>query len=403
VIDAEGPAAVGFDDRRRTRRMWIAIAVGSAACWLWPGAEIVAFFMLPIAIAVLLGMRFVAPMAPTAVAEGAIEVDARGIRVRASGLDLRVERDEVEDGWIEPHPTPAAVLRTRRGIVCARVATMERAHTILEACGATAGEMVSRFRIAPVAARIPLASMAAGAFALAATVVVIVGAMKIAWVLAGTRLFDKPLTMVDIVWTLLGLMVLFLVGVATRPRLVEIGRDSIVIHSLFTQRIPISALTSMKRLRTGLLLGTADAEIRLDVASWHVDIERLANYELFRLRETLFARIGASCSLEAIALPPERLCVLERAERSLPEYRDALSSLVRQESYRAQTFTPAELVAVVGARDAAPRLRIAAAWALSAAGDPIAIERARAASRALVDEDVRIATEQALDGDERAL
>ena len=59
MTDAGGPANVGFDDRVRTRRMWIGIALASAACSFWPGAQVVAIFMLPISIAVLLGTRFV--------------------------------------------------------------------------------------------------------------------------------------------------------------------------------------------------------------------------------------------------------------------------------------------------------------------------------------------------------
>lgn len=389
---------VGVVDERRERLSWLVVAAFALVAAFVPVGAFIAWFLLPIAVVKLVFYRFeIATSTPT-FERGEMQSLADGILLRTEKHELRCTRDVVSDGWSEPWPEPAVVLRIPGKRVYVR---SEQANAILDACGRTAATNVTRMRILPVTARFPLAGTVAMFSAIAATPVVMFVLLSFAFHFANTRLLDRVPGLVDLGLLVVALLVLLVAALVTRPRLVEIGRDQLVVHGPFgARRVPIAEIERIERTPQGLRIDTARGSLPLDVAAWHLSIAPTS--ERRRLQEALFARIAASCKVEAAAPPAARLRILEQGTRSIDEYRALLARVAGGEDYRSETLTPPELVAVVSAREVSRPLRVAAAYALSTTADAGAVGRATDAACSIVDEAEREETLAALRGTFRA-
>lgn len=382
-----GPARIAVVDERAQRRTWWIALFAAIALVFLPAGAIITFFLLPTAIIKLALFRFRPFQVPDRFVDGEVRVDGQGLVLKGE-QEVRCGPGDVVDGWIEPWPEPAVVLRTRDALVCARTGTHERAEEILEACGRTAATNVTRMRIVPTIARVPFAGLLTLLSGLlCAPALVFLGFTIAALFGVGPlRGFHPSLGQL----LLLGSspFVLLVTALLSRPRLVQIGRDQVALHGPFgTRRVSIDRITRLERTPQGVLLIEGDRELRLDVVPWYQNLE--TKPEPRRIREALFARIAASCRLEASAPDPARLRVLVRGKESAEEHRAALRRMVQGSDYRSEVFTVPELLAVVAARDVDRPVRVAAALALSESGDTHACDRARELLASIADEEER--------------
>jgi hypothetical protein len=111
-----------------------------------------------------------------------------------------------------------------------------------------------------------------------------------------------------------------------------------------------------------------------------------------RIREAMDARSAA---------PTLTLDKLDRAGRSVPEWRASLAALARRGvDYRATGLSAEDLDALLTSPDATPERRLAAAVALSASKHPGAPDRIRIAAAQCASERLRIALEKVGEGEE---
>jgi hypothetical protein len=121
--------------------------------------------------------------------------------------------------------------------------------------------------------------------------------------------------------------------------------------------------------------------------------------------EALQLRIQEAKALRDAA-PAHDLVQLDRAGRTIPEWRNALAALARRGSdYRASGLSPDDLSALLGSPDTPAERRLAAALTLAAGHHPAAPERIRVAAAQCASERLRAALESVTTGnaDEAAI
>lgn len=403
----DGPAQLAVRDERKERLRWLGVGLGAlVGVFVHPVLAFVAFLVLPAVGVKLLLWRFEVASTPTSFVHGEVRAlrleDGGGVVLlepsKGGDVERRCNAAEVIDGWLEPDPEPAVVLRTRSAIVCVCPGSHARAEAILEACGRSAATNVTRLRIVPATACYPLAGTLAMGVAIVATCVAVFLVPQLLYqAVRGHPLLGAPLDGGAVFVAIAALVALLVAGKATVPRLVEIGRDRVVLHGPFRRSVlPVAEIERIERTRHGLSLRGHGRALALDLAAWHQHVDRMP--ERFHLRDALFTRVGASCKLEASAPAPARLRVLDPGQRSPEEHRAVLARVAGGEDYRSESLTIPELLATVGARDVARPIRVSAAWALSTTQDAAALDRARATAQSLADEDERDEVLAALDG-----
>jgi hypothetical protein len=109
--------------------------------------------------------------------------------------------------------------------------------------------------------------------------------------------------------------------------------------------------------------------------------------------EALKLRIQEAIALRDAA-PAQDLVQLDRAGRTIPEWRTALAALARRGTdYRASGLSPDDLTALLGSPDTPAERRLAAALTLTAGHHPAAGERIRVAAAQCASERLRAALE----------
>lgn len=375
-----GPAGVGHEDLLAGRVAWgAALAASIPLALVVPGLSLACGLIGALAAARLLGARFRRDAVPRDLPRGSVRTTAHGVVVEVGGRRFEIAREDVVDGRLEPQPWPTAVLRTRRRVVRVRVETFERAHAILDACGATAERRTTRLRIATPAERVPLLTTLLVLVAISATPVLVIGVAIAATTFAGKPLF--PGAPVPWLATTLALAALVAIGRALRPTLVTIGRDAVVVDGLLGRRtIPLASIADVTARDDAVVLE------RRDGPPCVLRVRAEGHAPASHARDVILARLAEVRALESVTQVADRLHVLDRGHEA-----------ARGDRYREVGLEPADLVRIVGAPDAPRERRVAAARVLASSDDRAALDDARALVDALADDEVRSEVRAALD------
>jgi hypothetical protein len=196
-------------------------------------------------------------------------------------------------------------------------------------------------------------------------------------------------------WTLIQVAVVSIAIQILKPRPVAIGTDGIVVRRLFRDRFfPYASISKVKLVEGGVALALRDAGVlRLRTQSWRKTGED-------SLAQALLERIQAARGAAAVDDDVHaKLVLLERKGRTLDAWRAHLASLVDKAGYRTSAVTERDLAAVVTDGSLSAEHRIAATLALAAADRGEARARVRIAADACADRELRIALEEASEGE----
>jgi hypothetical protein len=173
---------------------------------------------------------------------------------------------------------------------------------------------------------------------------------------------------------------------------ITIGTDGLSFRQGFREIfVPFAELADVRMAGLGVNLIYRDGRKRLLRSAAGLSPAR---YEALMLR--IRAALGARAQTPATAIEQ-----LDRAGRSVPEWRAALSALARRGvDYRAAGLSADDLEALLASPDATAERRLGAAVALSASKHPAAPERIRIAAAQCASERLRVALEKLSDGEE---
>ena len=176
------------------------------------------------------------------------------------------------------------------------------------------------------------------------------------------------------------------------PPDVTVGTDGLAFRRGFREQfVPFTHLEDIRVDGLGARLVLRDRRRLLLPSIAGVSHARIEALKL-RIREALALRDGA---------PTQALQQLDRAGRSIPEWRASLAALARRGvDYRAAGLSAEDLEALLVSPDATPERRLAAAVALAASKHPAAPERIRIAAAQCASERLRVALEKVSEGDD---
>ena len=180
-----------------------------------------------------------------------------------------------------------------------------------------------------------------------------------------------------------------------RPRSAAIGMDGIVYRRFLRKRFyPYSGVASVVRGTSGVVVELRSGEpLHLRTRGfWSRSGPDATTEALLERIET--ARAAASGHDVRAKLP-----LLERRARSAAEWRAHLSTLVGAAGYRTGAVTARDLAAVIEDATLSAEHRVAATLALQAAEPAEARTRARIAAAACADKGLRVALDQAAEGE----
>lgn len=320
---------------------------------------------------------------------GAWVVDGEGVTVEPGGL--RVARQEIDHGWIEPHVAgPLVVVRLRDGRrMIGRARDLDAASRLLTALGIDVSRQVTRL---PLASRAVERGWGVGTHAL-------VGYL-LTWI---SLLMIVPLALMASSqiagWAGIG-VVLAIAVFAVRAYLSHVRRGQVTIGSdgVRVERggearfISYDDLQGVRETDRAVTLDLRNEQVALCTGGIATAEPEARAAIALRIREarTAFQRSEGSAPL---------LQLLERGGRAVEDWRRSLSSLVRERDYRAAAVAPGDLVGVAESASALIEHRLAAALALGASpAEETSRARVRVAAEACANPRVRVALTAAIDG-----
>jgi hypothetical protein len=313
-------------------------------------------------------------------APASLSASAKGLRILRRGTSREVPAERIVDGLVLPSfPSPAIELRLRGGrTITAAVASESEADALLDALGIGAAR-----RRVTVSLGSANSSLVAGCVAFPLSVVL--------WMLPVLILAFGPIgrEWVPALWCAGVTLTTMAVARSFRPAEVVIGTDGLRVRRPWSSRwIPYEALTH------ACVIGDA-LTLRFRVEGDSVDVMSV-KFTKIDQAWALEQRIREAAALRARG--EERHAgaeLLDRAGRSLEEWREALAGLVGGQGYRRTSLTAEDLIGVLEDPRTAPGRRIGAAVALRASGHPEARARIRIAADACGSDPVREALESA--------
>jgi hypothetical protein len=196
-----------------------------------------------------------------------------------------------------------------------------------------------------------------------------------------------------------------------------VGADGVAIEARHRRRfVPYAEIDRVARAEHGVIVDLRDGS-RLDLPVQARILQPLpggpepvagvaGGHEALHRRELLLSRIHDAIEASSGGAAVARLDVLDRKDRPVDAWRDALRALFdRMGSYRGPHLTAEQLLNVVADARVVPERRVAAAVALSASDDRELRRRVRITASACADDDLRAAIEHGAEGeiDETAL
>jgi hypothetical protein len=316
--------------------------------------------------------------------EGVLEAADVDIRVEAGGRQLRIPRKKIEAGWIEQTgERPTVILQARGGTtVYAEIDDATSAEQLLREAG-----------VAPEQRAITMGigfPPKLGGIVLRGAEMVMLGGFGLMMLLLGISVLASEGSSVvpGLMPALVGAFCVFRAIHRYAPRSVRVGTDGILLKRLRRRFVPFRGLKTAEAHGASILLHVGDRE--------PIDIPTSSPEEA----SAVVARILQAKAAGDRGSDADRLTALDRAGRSLPEWRAALASMARPGGggYREKGVSPSELVTVVeDARAPIPR-RVAAAVALASSEKELQ-SRVRVAIDACAEDRLRVALDKALEGE----
>lgn len=324
---------------------------------------------------------------------GVVDVTGSDILVSTGGSELRIPRASVVAGWIEEagaHPT--VILQTDAGTtIYARVDAAATAERLLQEIGVAPAQ---RAILMLVGLPRELGGTGQRAFKMlllgfCGLIMAVLGlAMLVGGLAVLARELDRavPSILVGALTVALGVWCLSRALVRAAPWSIRIGTDGLVLKRLRRRFLSFHKLKAAEAIGSEIALDRADEEpLRILTSSPEEAAAVVARI--------LHAKAAGERGSEA-----GRLTVLDRAGRSLDEWRQELASLVRPGAYRERRVSPADLAEVVEDARAPICRRVAAAVALAGSEESVR-RRARVAVDACAEPRLRVALDKALEGE----
>ncbi len=181
-----------------------------------------------------------------------------------------------------------------------------------------------------------------------------------------------------------------------RRRPAAIGADGIRFRRFFRRRFyPYRAITDVSLSEGRVTLSLQDGEsVRMRTVSWwpRAGIDEAA----LALHGRIEAARAAASPLRDVRA---KLSLLDRRGRAPAAWRAHLASLLGRSDYRTGALTAGDLTSVIEDASLSAEHRVAAAVALSASEPEEARARTRIAAAASADDDLRLALDQAAEGE----
>lgn len=302
-----------------------------------------------------------------------VRADGSGIEVTYEDGRVRsVAHEEVRQAAVVADPiAPGVALDLSRGrSMSVRTPSVEDAQRLVAAIGPAETQALYRTRLGPR----PVAA-AGGCLSLAAVFAVTIGifnAIKL----------GLPGVLGGLFWLGAVAGVLVLLFLFTSGPKIDVGADGVSVREVFRTRFVAFRDLESIRAQGGKVemryAGGRAEQVRLSLMSK----EQVAALD-DRLSRAFAAARGGGAG---------RTSVLERAGRSLSEWRAHLAGLLAKgEGYRESAITREEAEAVLAAGDATPEHRLGAALALAAADPEGAREKLRVAAEGSANPRLRVA------------
>ncbi|MBW2453773.1 MAG: hypothetical protein JRI68_04655 [Deltaproteobacteria bacterium] len=376
------------------------LAIGAGTGLAWAGT-LGAFGLLggfTLAVAAVLNRFFMRPSTrPVGDAQaGSVVLDGDGVVVTLPDQDEhRFDGDAVRLGWTDAEGAVVIELHTGERLVLGGLAA-EKRHSLLHALGTASSERVMDTTIAGpyqssqgclrslAAALIPIVSLGV----LTAPCALVPVVVKSAQSLMAGALATGALTL-GVTAIVMGLLATAAFGMVRfyRPRRVRVGTDGVRISgTLGSQLIRYGEISEVGSEGGAVVLGSKTGPDRVLVGGEPA----LA----IRIREAMEAQRERRSSGVRVEL-------LDQGERAPEAWRSDLAKLAQSATrYRDRGLNTQELAEVVEDPACSPRRRVAAAFALSQ-GDPDAParRRVRVAAEACADDQLRLALEEAAQGE----
>lgn len=309
-----------------------------------------------------------------------LRVDGKGVVIdRRRRGPLRIPPGRLSEGWLSPREK-RVYLRTRQGdIYSARVTDQAAGQAMLERAGLDASKRTLRTRLGAVDFLNAMSWLVGPA-------VVMPLAQSIASALNMGGALGVPLAV------LFFLLQFYLVRQTFGPAHIVIGADGIIVSQRFRTRfIPFDRIRSITTAADHVTLDLTDGT-SVRARARHLDSSAQAAIQA-RVQDALAARRARSAE-------PSALAELDRAGRTAPEWRTALSGLLAQDrGYRAARLTREQILGVLENPAAPAARRIGAAIALTHSGDHEASSRIRVAAGSSANQRVRVALEKIAAGE----
>lgn len=244
--------------------------------------------------------------------------------------------------------------------------------------------------------KIPLSSEAKRVFTgVALTFLATMVVMFSTFTLIAAFNLPKPLPLVGII----ALFVAWVAGpwlliAASRPPTLTVGADGVLVELAFGRKrfIPLGDIESAVAFGPTLKLVLRNDEILEYGGVWSTSVDRAAAAAK-RIQDAVDARTADSP-------PSAKLALLNRRDRPISVWREALQGLVREGDYRTPSLSIGDLHEVLDSEVASVEQKLAAAMVLRAADPEAARAKVRLAASRVAHERVRIALNSTLEAED---